>query len=251
MQEKWQKQLRARTGQRAGIWLAMLFALLLHVGFLLLPIASQETPVEGIRNAIELQLTTISTPPASVSMPALQPEFLPPEKSPETDVQPPTDLVKEQPRADLQKQIDLKPETVEPVTVTAVQLARQPKPDLDKMSDQERARLTDTILARQYINEESAADRLFGKQPVDESTKTRKEFHYPARPGMIAMLDRPMQEIPFAYTPGLIHFAYDPGVKGDLHRFWDVITPEFGWRTKYGTVVKCKLILVIVGCGWK
>ena len=28
-------------------------------------------------------------------------------------------------------------------------------------------------------------------------------------------------------------------------------TPEFGWRTRYGTEVKCALILVIVGCAWK
>jgi len=68
---------------------------------------------------------------------------------------------------------------------------------------------------------------------------------------MIDMLDQPMPDVPFAYTPGLIYFAYDPGLKGDIQRFWDVITPEFGWRTKYGTEVRCKLILVIVGCGWK
>ena len=65
------------------------------------------------------------------------------------------------------------------------------------------------------------------------------------------MLDQPLPDLPFAYTHGLVNFAYEPGVKGDLQRFWDVITPEFGWRTKYGTEVKCILILVVAGCAWK
>jgi hypothetical protein len=68
---------------------------------------------------------------------------------------------------------------------------------------------------------------------------------------MIAMLDQPMQKVPFAYTPGLVKFAYAPGVKGDLQRFWDVITPEFGWRTKNGTEFRCVWVLIIGGCGWK
>lgn len=52
------------------------------------------------------------------------------------------------------------------------------------------------------------------------------------------------------HTPGLIRFAYATGMKGDLHRFWDAITPEFGGITKYGTEIKCKWVLVIVGCAW-
>ena len=68
---------------------------------------------------------------------------------------------------------------------------------------------------------------------------------------MLTMLNRPMQDLPFEYTPGLVHFAYVPGVRGDLQRFWDVITPEFGWRTNNGTEVRCKLLLVVIGCGWK
>lgn len=119
------------------------------------------------------------------------------------------------------------------------------------MSEAEKKVLTSTILARQYITEESAADRLFGKPLVKDSSDVQKEFHYPPRPNLREMLDQPLPDVPFAYTPGLVHFAYDPGAKGDLQRFWDVITPEFGWRTRYGTEVKCALILVIVGCAWK
>jgi len=111
--------------------------------------------------------------------------------------------------------------------------------------------MTNTILARQFITEESVTDQIFGKQSQQKHTELIKEFHYPVRPDMLVMLKRPMQELPFAYTPGLINFAYEPGVKGDLQRFWDVITPEFGWITDNGTEFKCKWLLVIAGCGWK
>jgi hypothetical protein len=83
------------------------------------------------------------------------------------------------------------------------------------------------------------------------SSWIKKEFHYPVRQNMMTMLDQPVPDLPFAYTPDLIYFAYDPGVKGDLQRMWDAITPEFGWRTDNGTEFKCKWILIIAACGWK
>jgi hypothetical protein len=130
-------------------------------------------------------------------------------------------------------------------------VARNLRPDLDSMSEPEKKQLKNTILARQFFTEESAVEQLFGKPLPQHNTEIRKEFHYPLRPDLIAMLDQPLPEMPFAYTPDLVYFAYAPGVKGDFQRFWDVITPEFGWRTKYGTEVKCIMVLVIIGCGWK
>ena len=108
---------------------------------------------------------------------------------------------------------------------------------------------TDVILSRQYISEEPVIDRLFGR-PL-EAPAPQVDFRIPQRTDMLTMLNRPMQDLPFEYTPGLVHFAYAPGVRGDLQRFWDVITPEFGWRTNNGTEVRCKLLLVVIGCGWK
>jgi hypothetical protein len=249
MHTKWQKPLRYRTGKTTGIWLATLLAIGLHAIFMLLPIARQIPPVENIRNSIELQLTTLSPPPSPA--PVLQRELLPPEKEPEPAELPLADAAPDPLRADAPKQTEVQPDGTDPAPITAVQIARQNKRDVDNMTDLEKIQLMDTVLARQYISEESTADQLFGKLPVQHSTEIRKEFHYPTGPNMIAMLDQPMPDVPFAYTPGLINFAYDPGVKGDLQRFWDVITPEFGWRTKYGTEVKCIMVLVIIGCGWK
>ncbi len=140
---------------------------------------------------------------------------------------------------------------IDPAPLTTGLEKRNLQPDLNTMSKIERRQLTNTILARQFFTEESAVDQLFGKPLPQHNTEIQKEFHYPLRQNMISMLDQPMPEVPFGYTPDLVYFAYEPGVKGDLQRFWDVITPEFGWRTKYGTEVKCILLLVIVGCGWK
>lgn len=246
MQKEWQNPRQFRTGKSTGIWLATLFALGLHAVFLLLPIARQAPSLENPASLIELQLTTLDSPFTATSLPAPEPERSSPAIPPDPVEQPEPDVTPEPPT----RQAEAQPEITEPVPLTPVQLARQNKPDLEKMSGPEKTRLTDTILARQYIREVSATEQLFGKLSED-NVEVREEFHFPARPNMITMLDQPMPEVPFAYTPDLVYFAYDPGVKGDLQRFWDVITPEFGWRTRYGTEVKCILVLVIIGCGWK
>ena len=235
MQAGKQKNMEIRTGKKAGIWLAFSLALALHFIFLFVPIASQ-TPVHvNLKPALELQLTTIQPPTVAPSAPLPEPE----KPVPEPEV-----VTPEPPRVAHEAQI-------EPPLLTTEPVARNLPPDLDNMSQPERRQLTHTILARQFFTEESAADQLFGKQIRQDSTEIQKEFHYPLKQNMLTLLDQPLPDVPFAYTPDLVYFAYEPGVKGDLQRFLDVITPEFGWRTKYGTEVRCILILVIVGCGWK
>ena len=93
--------------------------------------------------------------------------------------------------------------------------------------------------------------QLFVQRVELHDSDPHTTFQFPEQENMITMLNQPMPELPFAYKAGLVNFAYDPGIKGDLQRFWDVITPEFGWRTKHGTEVRCIWILVIGGCGWK
>ena len=232
-----------RTGRKAGIWLALCCALALHVIFLLLPIAGQMPPDDKLLSVIELQLTTFSPRSSALLEPLAKPEALPPEPEPV--------LVSEQPVTAPENETEVSPVVAESAPVKTSPVARNLRPDLDSMSEPEKKQLKNMILARQFFTEKSAADQLFGKPLPQHNTEIRKEFHYPLRPDLIAMLDQPLPEVPFAYTPDLVYFAYDPGVKGDLQRFWDVITPEFGWRTKYGTEVKCIMVLVIIGCGWK
>ena len=241
MQTDRQKPLQFRTGKRAGIWLSLAFALALHLMFLLVPIVRQIPPAENLTNTIELQLTKVARPPL--------PDELAPE--PEPKPEPLAEPVNEQVTVVLEEPAAPESTATESSPVTTNLVARKLRPKLDAMSEPEKRQLTTSLLARQYLTEESAADRLFGKPLPQQNTEIRKEFHYPVKPDMMTLLDRPITEVPFAYTPGLVHFAYEPGVKGDLQRFWDDITPEFGWRTKYGTEVRCILVLVIVGCGWK
>ena len=203
--------------------------------------ARQIPPDDKLLTAIELQLTTFRQQPPAPPEAIPEPEALPPESD--------SLLISEQPQTTAANEV--KPVVVEPPPITTIPVARNLRRDLDSMSEPEKRRLTNTILSRQFFSEESAADQLFGKPLPQHNTEIRKEFHYPLRPDLVAMLDQPLPELPFAYTADLVYFAYDPGVRGDLQRFWDVITPEFGWRTKYGTEVKCIMVLVIIGCGWK
>jgi len=224
MQNQSQSSVQARTGGRTGIWLALAVALALHTIFLFLPIDRQVSDNGKTYSHIEVQLRA-PLPQEPAPQPIQEPEIAPPPPEPVTE--------------------SMESIASKPAEITANPLVQEMEPVL------ERVPLTSTILARQFITEKSAVDQIFGRSLEKQDSDIQKEFHYPIRQNMLAMLDQPMPELPFAYTPGLVRFSYDPGVKGDLQRFWDVITPEFGWRTKNGTEFKCIWILVIGGCGWK
>jgi len=226
-----QTRVPAGANTNAGIWLALAIALGLHALILLLPLPGQSPGARPVSAQIELRLTTFD--PIPVPQPVPEPRDTRPESVP---------LVKATSQAALAAS---RAATLAPI-----------KHAPEQMNTEEKHPLTNIILSSQFITEDSAADQLFGNPIVGYSTEIQKEFHqkafhYPERPNLLAMLDQPMQELPFAYTPGLVRFAYDPGIKGDLQRFWDVITPEFGWTSNYGTEVKCVWVLVIAACGWK
>ena len=236
MQTPAQSKPAIKTGSKAGIWLGLLVALGLHTVVLFVPVSRQSPAPAGTSPQIEVQLIKTIQP-----VPALPTPLQPP------DIVPPVDEIDEEPL----KQI------VETAVEKTLPQAEQDTPKNETRSDYEtlskarKEQLASTILAAQFITEESITDQIFGKQFDLEIADPQTDFHYPVRQSMVAMLDQPMPEIPFTYTPGLVHFAYAPGVKGDLQRFWDVITPEFGWRTDNGTEIRCVWALVIVGCGWK
>lgn len=241
------KRGRFRTDEKPRIWPAIAAAIALHGIFLLLPLAGERQPGQDRRQAIEIELATVEKQAPATMIQAPEPEYelQVSESEPAPDTPPPP--AEEPP----EKLAASQPEETPASPVTAIAPFPVHERDFDRLSEVEKKVLTSTILARQYVTEESAAERLFGKSPVQDSSDIQKEFHYPLRKDLIEMLNQPLPDLPFEYTPGLVYFAYDPGLKGDLQRFWDVITPEFGWRTKYGTEVKCALILIIPGCVWK
>lgn len=225
----------ATSRSHPGIWPALLIAMGLHGLMLFLPFSKQNMETSPVAVQIELQLTKFEPPAVAGDIVITEPDP-PPTPTPMPEDKP-VPLVKTPLPA--------------PAPTSPVKPLAPINRDLEHMNTAERTRLTHSILSSQFITEESAADLLFGDPIARYGIETRKEFQYPEQANMITMLDQPMQELPFEYTAGLIRFAYDPGVKGDLQRLWDIITPEFGWITDYGTQVKCKLILIIAGCAWK
>ena len=225
-----------KTGSKAGIWIGLLVALGLHTVVLFVPISKQTPASTDINSQIEVQLIKTIQPVPTLPIPLKLPDIVPPDD--ETAEEPPKQIVEATAEKPLPQADQDTPNN-------------EDKRDHETLSEARKKQLASTILAAQFITEESVTEQIFGKQFDLESSDPQSDFHYPVRQSMIAMLDQPMPEIPFAYTPGVVHFAYAPGVKGDLQRFWDVITPEFGWRTKNGTEFKCIWILIVGGCGWK
>ena len=234
-----------RSGGKSRIWVAWLLAFVVHSIILIMPVSDRPVVDSDEYRRIEVQLTKSIPPPVTLPEPAAEPIPLP-EPEPEPLKTEPEPLKEPEPLVNV---ADIKPEPV-PIADKKVMPERATVP-YESHSSAEKSHLTHTILSAQFITEESAADQLFGKQFDLEISDPQPGFHYPVRQSMISMLDQPMPDLPFAYTPGLVHFAYDPGVKGDLQRFWDVITPEFGWCTKNGTEFKCVGVLIVAGCGWK
>ncbi|NOR19527.1 MAG: hypothetical protein GQ538_05510 [Xanthomonadales bacterium] len=235
MQQQPDKKTRIRTAEKSRIWLALVIALGLHVVIFFLPATRQSLNSGDKRAQIEVQLINPIQQP-TMPVPVMAPDPPLPELEPEIE--------------SLDRVVETKADTAlanpEPAALT-----HESGSDFDRLSNTKEKHLANTILSAQFITEESISEQIFGKQFDLEIADPQKEFHFPARQGMVAMLDPPMPELPFAYTPGLVRFAYAPGVKGDMQRFWDVITPEFGWRTKNGTEFKCIWVLIIGGCGWK
>ncbi len=238
MQPYSQAHAPGRTKKTTGIWLALAVALGLHGFIIFLPTSTQMSPVNAIHDQIELQLTRFSPPPPVLQTAVPQAET-------------PSPIPMPQPVSESAKDVFETPTEAVPPMSTSSLHARVLERDFETMSESEKNQMTNAILTRQFITEVSAIDQLFGKPLEQNNSEPQKEFHYPVRQSLITMLDQPLPQVPFAYTPGLVYFAYDPGVKGDIQRFWDKITPEFGWKTDNGTEFKCVWVLVIAACGWK
>lgn len=220
---------QVHSRNKTSISLALACALGLHLLILLVPISRHSPPADNQPAMLELQLTTVPAPaPEPVET---QDQIVVEETVPEEIIPDPAKVIAES---------ISEPPPAEPAEV-----------DLEPIIDQKRRRLSRSILSARLLPEESEADKIFGRPLEIPNQPNYAEFSRPIGQNMITMLEQPMPELPFAYTPGLVHFSYDPGVRGELQRFWDVITPEFGWRTDNGTEFKCIMVLVIFACGWK
>lgn len=238
-----------RTGKRSAMWLSILLAMGLHAVFLVLPLLPEVPVPELSEIRIELQFSKVPSVPTEPLEPVVLtvPEATLPEPAPELEQIP---VAENTPARQVAEKFE-KQEVAEPVSASIEPALHHPRTPLEQMDDSEKQRLTHSLLSSQFIREESVTEQLFGKPLLSREPGMVADFHIPVRPNMITLLDKPMPDLPFAYQEGLVHFAYDPGVKGDLQRFWDVITPEIAFRTKYGTEVRCIWILIVGGCAWK
>lgn len=197
---------------KANFGLALLLAVILHMLFLALPKSGPAPGVTHPQASFRLHLTTL------------------PQTAPETmDEKRPPGAGTAAPRA----------------------MPRTTKGSESKTAPVQTRSLARQLLSRQYLSERPVRDPLSAAGPHPQTHAPERSFHYPRRIDMLTMLDRPLPDLPFEYTSGLVRFAYDPGVRGDMQRFWDKITPEFGWTTRYGTEVRCVWVLAVMACGWK
>ena len=224
----------------SSILLALALALIVHVLVLLAPLSSDVQDSGRSAARIEIQLTAFA-PPKQVEE-IVEPE---PISKPVPEPPPVPEPAEEPVTMPLEKMVENMAST------QPTPLLKPINRDIEQMNHEQKTQLTHSILSRQFISEPGAAEQVFGKPLPSLQADPIAEFHYPMRENMIAMLDKPMQDLPFEYREGLVYFAYEPGIKGDLQKFWDDITPEFGWITRYGTEVRCVWVLVIAACGWK
>ena len=225
-----QAQAPSRIGANARIWLALVVTLVLHALLLLLPLNRQMPLDENGSKIIQVLLigvTPKNVSPEPVPAPSLAEEAI--------AVKHETPPIKTLMRSD-------------PFTARLTVKRQKPNRNPVQMSVEERNQRTHRILASPYITEESVTEQLFGNAPARAIPDW--DFHYPGKEDMISMLNTPLPDLPFDFTQGLIKFSYEPGVMGEMQRFFDVITPEFGWTTRYGTKVDCVWVLIIVACGW-
>ena len=118
----------------------------------------------------------------------------------------------------------------------------EPKPVTDEPS------LPTRILASPYLEEESTGAKLFSTRLAPDQAES--VFHFRERPTMVSALNSVPDQLPFGNGPRFVVASYDPGVIGDVQRFFDAVTLEKEWVTKNGTRVKCAWVLILAGCGW-
>ncbi len=78
----------------------------------------------------------------------------------------------------------------------------------------------------------------------------RRDYYVRYQPSVEDVLNEPSLQLPFRDTRIYLVNSYDPGLMGDVQRFFDDVTVPFGFTTKNNTRVQCAWILVIAGCSW-
>lgn len=98
------------------------------------------------------------------------------------------------------------------------------------------------------LRERQEKDPLSGFQPADDTP--RPNYFVRHQPVLEDVLNEPSLQLPFEDTRIYLVDSYDPGLLGDVEKFFDDVAVPFGFTTKNNTRVQCAWMLVVVGCGW-
>ncbi len=234
-------------------WRRPAFALVLSglLHFLILGLPGPPEPEVPAESALELEFELLPEPardvvevpaPAEPERPVPEPDVpRPPEPVPE----PATERIADQ--------------SVEPTTSVRDEVAREPLPETPVsepvLSDEEPVSEAAPVLKDPELVTRLLAAPLERDPPPgpfdrpEPSDPVSVDFRFPERESMISMLSPALPDLPFA-DPGLDVFMYTPGWQGDLRRGVDKITPTFGWNLNSGLMIRCRFLLIAVGCGW-
>lgn len=237
---KTQQRLRRRR-----MVLGLLLSGAVHLLILGLPNPPEPEKPTEFTLELEFDVASVAVPEPAADKP---PPPLP-QAAAETTGRPPTDSESERPEeqenSDPQDLVEVAPreaaaqQSAEELSVATVSEPTGPPPPLQNPD------LVTRLLAAPLER-----DPLPGPfDPPEAADPAFVEFRYPERESMITMLTPRLPDVPFA-DPGLDLFMYSPDWQGSLHRGFDKITPEFGYTTNTGFMVRCRWLIIVVGCGW-
>lgn len=211
-----------RHHQNRVFALILCAATLLHVLFLLIPVARQAIMAPKNMHSVQVRLQRPAAPqPPQVPVAEPAPEEIQPEPAP--------------------------PQTESMLAPATPSLAVQPpSPEPEPEKKNEATRTGRQVLSWQFDYEPD--EPLFGHGVTP--SETRPDFYLRDRAGLEDVLNAPSLQLPFADTRIYLVDSYSPGVGGSVERFFDSVTVPFGWTTKNNTRVQCGWVLVFAGCSW-
>ena len=156
----------------------------------------------------------------------------------DTIKRPPEPVVrkKQQPQKQNTKQV------IEPKPIAIPK--KNPKTNPKEQAKQPKLRASDVQIMMSKAIDPKIEDAAFGinnKQNNFIAKKYEASNMYADLPYLDESVDAPQLELQF----------YAEGFTGNIERFFDAITYEKTFTTKYGTKISCAVVGVLAMCGWK
>ncbi len=173
---------------------------------------------------------------------------LPPESERAPIVEPAPETISVQPIETIPEPTPAEPAPANPAPAQPVPTVRVPPTEAPDVKEEAQAPRAEDILKRMRRYRIDDEPRLTPAGP--QAPPAPLALGLADQTNLLAELDGPLPQLPF--EPGEMGLQfYSAGVKGDIARTFDRITPEFGFVTNFGLEVRCKYVLIVVSCGWR